>query len=187
MPTAVETLNERNAPTRTWATPLAGQTGLGKSTLVNTIFASHLVDSKGRFEVDEPVRQTTEIQAASHGQTLAPFMVLSQLAVVLKQLLLLHTVIQEGKVKLRLNIVDTPGYGDLVNNEGWCAGLVMFLSFLHLGSFFFFSTAGILSSSTSKTNTRLTSARSSPPPETDTFKTLASTAASTSLHPAAIP
>jgi ABC-type sugar transport system ATPase subunit len=44
-----------------------GQTGLGKSTLINTIFASHLIDTKGRFAADEPVRQTTEIQAASHG------------------------------------------------------------------------------------------------------------------------
>lgn len=44
----------------------AGQSGLGKSTMVNTIFASHLVDSKGRFESDEPIRQTTEIQAVSH-------------------------------------------------------------------------------------------------------------------------
>lgn len=43
-----------------------GQTGLGKSTLINTIFASHLIDSKGRLTVNEPVRQTTEIQAVSH-------------------------------------------------------------------------------------------------------------------------
>ena len=45
----------------------AGQTGLGKSTLINTIFAAHLIDSKGRLTVNEPVRQTTEIQAVSHG------------------------------------------------------------------------------------------------------------------------
>ena len=45
-----------------------GPTGLGKSTLINTIFASHLIDSKGRFVADEPVRQTTEIQAVSHGE-----------------------------------------------------------------------------------------------------------------------
>lgn len=44
-----------------------GQTGLGKSTLINTIFASHLIDSKGRKEADEPVRQTTEIHPVSHG------------------------------------------------------------------------------------------------------------------------
>lgn len=43
-----------------------GQTGLGKSTLVNTLFASHLVDSKGRLESDAPIRQTTEILADSH-------------------------------------------------------------------------------------------------------------------------
>ena len=29
-------------------------------------------------------------------------------------------VIVENGVRLRLNIVDTPGYGDQVNNEGWC-------------------------------------------------------------------
>lgn len=28
-------------------------------------------------------------------------------------------VIVENGVKLRLNIVDTPGYGDQINNEGW--------------------------------------------------------------------
>lgn len=33
----------------------------------------------------------------------------------------LLTVISENGVRLRLNIVDTPGYGDLINNEGWCA------------------------------------------------------------------
>lgn len=44
----------------------SGQTGLGKSTLVNTIFASHLIDSKGRLTPNEPVRSTTEIQTVSH-------------------------------------------------------------------------------------------------------------------------
>jgi septin 3/9/12 len=71
---------------------VVGQTGLGKSTLINTIFASHLVDSKGRLDAVEPVRQTTEIQAVSH-------------------------VIVENGVRLRLNIVDTPGYGDQINND----------------------------------------------------------------------
>lgn len=91
-----------------------GQTGLGKSTLINTIFASHLIDSKGRLESDEPVRQTTEIQGVSHG--------------VFFQWRFLHgriddgTVIVENGVKLRLNIVDTPGYGDQVNNENWWVG-----------------------------------------------------------------
>jgi septin 3/9/12 len=32
-------------------------------------------------------------------------------------------VIEENGVRLRLNIVDTPGYGDQVNNEDWYADL----------------------------------------------------------------
>lgn len=33
-------------------------------------------------------------------------------------------VIVENGVQLRLNIVDTPGYGDQVNNEDWCATVI---------------------------------------------------------------
>ena len=91
---------------------LIGQTGLGKSTLINTIFASHLVDSKGRLVADEPVRQTTEIQAVSQGMLLASVCFAGTNASV-------WLVIVENGVKLRLNIVDTPGYGDQINNEGW--------------------------------------------------------------------
>lgn len=32
-------------------------------------------------------------------------------------------VIEENGVRLRLNIVDTPGYGDQVNNDRWYAQL----------------------------------------------------------------
>jgi len=85
---------------------VVGQTGLGKSTLINTIFASHLIDSKGRLQADEPVRQTTEIQAASH-------------------------VIVENGVKLRLNIVDTPGYGDQINNEGCWDPIIKYIKDQH--------------------------------------------------------
>lgn len=89
----------------------SGQTGLGKSTLINTIFASHLIDSKGRLASDEPVRQTTEIHPVSHG---AWFIFIPARARVQCRL-----VIVENGVRLRLNIVDTPGYGDQINNEGW--------------------------------------------------------------------
>ncbi|KAJ3295428.1 cell division control protein [Blyttiomyces sp. JEL0837] len=43
-----------------------GRSGLGKSTLVNTIFASHLVDSKGLKKASDPPRQTTEIANVTH-------------------------------------------------------------------------------------------------------------------------
>jgi septin 3/9/12 len=48
---------------------VVGQSGLGKSTLVNTIFASHLIDSKGRLEASETTRQTTEIEAVAHSKS----------------------------------------------------------------------------------------------------------------------
>jgi len=85
---------------------VVGQTGLGKSTLINTLFASHLIDSKGRFEADEPVRQTTEIHPVSH-------------------------VITENGVRLRLNIVDTPGFGDLVNNENCWDPIIKYIKDQH--------------------------------------------------------
>jgi septin 3/9/12 len=84
----------------------AGQTGLGKSTLINTIFASHLLDSKGRLAPDEPIRSTTEIQSVSHN-------------------------IEENGVRLRLNIVDTPGYGDLINNERCWDPIVKYIKDQH--------------------------------------------------------
>ena len=34
-------------------------------------------------------------------------------------ILLTFPVIEENGVRLRLNIVDTPGYGDQINNERW--------------------------------------------------------------------
>lgn len=72
------------------------------------------MDSQGRLTPDEPVRSTTEIQTVSHrmstpkvagkkeGGTDNPWQV-----------------IEENGVRLRLNIVDTPGYGDQVNNDRW--------------------------------------------------------------------
>ncbi|KAF2840625.1 septin [Patellaria atrata CBS 101060] len=83
-----------------------GQTGLGKSTLINTIFASHLMDSKGRLAPEEPIRSTTEISPVSH-------------------------VIEENGVRLRLNIVDTPGYGDLINNDRCWDPIVKYIKDQH--------------------------------------------------------
>ncbi|RKP13767.1 cdc 10 like protein [Piptocephalis cylindrospora] len=85
---------------------LVGETGLGKSTLVNTLFASHLIDSKGRTAPEESPRQTVEIQAVSH-------------------------MVNENGVKLRLTIVDTPGFGDHVNNEGCWDPIVKYIKDQH--------------------------------------------------------
>jgi septin 3/9/12 len=85
---------------------VVGQTGLGKSTLINTIFAAHLIDSKGRTSSEEPFRQTTEIQTVSH-------------------------LIEENGIRLRLNIVDTPGYGDQVNNENCWEPIIKYIKDQH--------------------------------------------------------
>jgi septin family protein len=65
------------------------------------------------------VRQTTEIQTVSHGAVFSP----PPLEVVAcrrrHSRVSLDVVITENGVRLRLNIVDTPGYGDQVNNENW--------------------------------------------------------------------
>ncbi|KAK2071996.1 hypothetical protein P8C59_006377 [Phyllachora maydis] len=83
-----------------------GQTGLGKSTLINTIFASHLIESKGRLHPEEIIRSTTEIHPVSH-------------------------IIEENGVRLRLNIVDTPGYGDLINNDRCWDPIVKYIKEQH--------------------------------------------------------
>lgn len=65
-----------------------------------------MIDSKGRLTPDEPVRSTTEIQTVSH-------------------------IIEENGVRLRLNIVDTPGYGDQVNNDRCWDPIVKYIKDQH--------------------------------------------------------
>jgi septin family protein len=64
------------------------------------------------------VRQTTEIQTVSHG-IFFPHSLYFATNCDAINVLETRIVITENGVRLRLNIVDTPGYGDQVNNENW--------------------------------------------------------------------
>uniref|UniRef100_A0A3B3ZPJ6 Septin-type G domain-containing protein n=1 Tax=Periophthalmus magnuspinnatus TaxID=409849 RepID=A0A3B3ZPJ6_9GOBI len=74
---------------------VAGESGLGKSTLINSLFLTDMYKERKVPNAEERISQTVDIVK--------------------------HTVsIEEKGVKLKLTIVDTPGFGDAVNNtESW--------------------------------------------------------------------
>ncbi|KAK9718855.1 Cell division control protein 3 [Basidiobolus ranarum] len=71
---------------------VVGESGLGKSTLVNTLFNTTLYPPKQQSPLLEESPKTVEIQAISAD-------------------------IIESDVNLRLTVIDTPGFGDYINNE----------------------------------------------------------------------
>ncbi|XP_008425644.1 septin 4a isoform X1 [Poecilia reticulata] len=75
----------------TFTLMVAGETGLGKSTLINSLFLTDLYRDRKVPNAEERISQTVDI--------------------------IKHTIgIEEKGVKLRLSIIDTPGFGDAVNN-----------------------------------------------------------------------
>ncbi|OMJ09600.1 Septin-like protein [Smittium culicis] len=85
---------------------LVGESGMGKTTLVNTIFAGHLVESHGRKSAQEQLRKTTEIIPTTQ-------------------------IIEENNIRLRLTVVDTPGFGDQTNNDGCWAPVIKYIKDQH--------------------------------------------------------
>ncbi|KIR35322.1 septin ring protein [Cryptococcus deuterogattii MMRL2647] len=75
-----------------FVTMVVGESGLGKSTLINTLFETKLYQPK---QIPTP--------GADRGKTV--------------QIESISADIEENGVRLKLTVVDTPGFGDFVNNE----------------------------------------------------------------------
>ncbi|KAM0787955.1 hypothetical protein ACM66B_006159 [Microbotryomycetes sp. NB124-2] len=74
---------------------VVGESGLGKSTLINTLFNTSLYAKKAVLQPAQERSKTVAIESITAD-------------------------IEENGVRLRLTVVDTPGFGDMINNEdGW--------------------------------------------------------------------
>ncbi|KAK4050579.1 Cell division control protein 3 [Microbotryomycetes sp. JL221] len=74
---------------------VVGESGLGKSTLINTLFNTSLYAKKSVPQPQQERSKTVAIESITAD-------------------------IEENGVRLRLTVVDTPGFGDMINNEdGW--------------------------------------------------------------------
>eukprot|EP01136_Pigoraptor_vietnamica_P013224 Opistho-1_new@54013 len=71
---------------------VVGESGLGKSTLVNSLFLTDLYTEREYLPAADRIKKTVDVSA-----TTVEF--------------------EEKGVRLRLTVVDTPGYGDAVNND----------------------------------------------------------------------
>lgn len=82
---------------------VVGQSGLGKSTLMNTLFKSKVSRKSVLGTAEEKIPKTIEIKSISHD-------------------------IEEKKVRMKLTVIDTPGFGDQINNENCWRPIMKFIN-----------------------------------------------------------
>ncbi|XP_026060950.1 neuronal-specific septin-3-like isoform X2 [Carassius auratus] len=82
---------------------VVGQSGLGKSTLMNTLFKSKVSRKSFPSEAEEKIPKTIEIKSISHD-------------------------IEEKGVRMKLTVIDTPGFGDQINNENCWQPIMKFIN-----------------------------------------------------------
>ncbi|XP_035261402.1 septin 9b isoform X2 [Anguilla anguilla] len=82
---------------------VVGQSGLGKSTLMNTLFKSKVSRKSVLTPEEERIPQTIEIKSISHD-------------------------IEEKGVRMKLTVIDTPGFGDQINNEDCWQPIMKFIN-----------------------------------------------------------
>ena len=89
-----------------------GESGLGKSTLINTLFNTKLYQPKEPLPPSAERPKTVAIESISAGSFSVRVTRLNT-----QRLNCDTTDIEENGVRLRLTVVDTPGFGDFVNND----------------------------------------------------------------------
>ncbi|KAG5832988.1 hypothetical protein ANANG_G00297100 [Anguilla anguilla] len=82
---------------------VVGQSGLGKSTLMNTLFKSKVSRRSVLTTTEERIPKTIEIKSISHD-------------------------IEEKGVRMKLTVIDTPGFGDQINNENCWQPIMKFIN-----------------------------------------------------------
>ncbi|KAM9780182.1 septin-9-like [Neosynchiropus ocellatus] len=82
---------------------VVGQSGLGKSTLMNTLFKSKVSRKSAMAMAQEKIPKTIEIKSISHD-------------------------IEEKGVRMKLTVIDTPGFGDQINNENCWQPIMKFIN-----------------------------------------------------------
>uniref|UniRef100_A0A674D0Q3 Zgc:63587 n=1 Tax=Salmo trutta TaxID=8032 RepID=A0A674D0Q3_SALTR len=80
----------------------AGESGLGKSTLINSLFLTDLYPERYIPGAAEKIERTVQIEAST-------------------------VEIEERGVKLRLTVVDTPGYGDAINSQDCFKTIIQYI------------------------------------------------------------
>ncbi|XP_010616777.1 septin-9 isoform X2 [Fukomys damarensis] len=82
---------------------VVGQSGLGKSTLINTLFKSKISRKSVQPTLEERIPKTIEIKSITHD-------------------------IEEKGVRMKLTVIDTPGFGDHINNENCWQPIMKFIN-----------------------------------------------------------
>ncbi|XP_040845811.1 septin-9 isoform X5 [Ochotona curzoniae] len=82
---------------------VVGQSGLGKSTLINTLFKSKISRKSVQPAAEERIPKTVEIKSITHD-------------------------IEEKGVRMKLTVIDTPGFGDHINNENCWQPIMKFIN-----------------------------------------------------------
>lgn len=85
---------------------VCGESGLGKTTFVNTLFQTTLKHSDAQQRRHLPIKRTVEID-------------------------IIRAVLEEKDFHLRVNVIDTPGFGDNVNNNKSWQPIIDFIDDQH--------------------------------------------------------